>query len=56
MFRQQDRNCNVFELLETACLELSVMATRQHIKLRTEGGSFEHVVYKRMIWGMLLAL
>ena len=43
-------NSNVFNLLETACLKLSVMATKQQ-KLQTE-----HLVYKRMVWGMLLAL
>ena len=55
MFGQQDSNSNVFTLLETACLELSVMATKHH-KSETESGSFEDLVYKRMVWGMLLSL
>ena len=55
MFGQQDSNSNVFTLLETACLELSVMATKCH-KSETEIGSPEDLVYKRMVWGMLLSL
>ena len=55
MFGQQDSNCNVFKLLETACLELSVIAAKRQ-KLQVEGGSPEHLVYKRMVWGMFLAL
>ena len=55
MFGQQDSNSNVFTLLETACLELSVMATKRH-KSETESGSPEDLVYKRMVWGMLLSL
>ena len=54
MFGQQESNCNVFTLLETACLELSVMSSKRH-KVQTEGGSSEHLVYKRMVWGMFLA-
>ena len=53
LFGQQ---ANVFTLLETACLELSVMATKQHKLLKSEDGSPEHLVYKRMVWGMLLSL
>ena len=52
MFGQQDSNSNVFTLLETACLELS---TKRH-KSETESGSPEDLVYKRMVWGMLLSL
>ena len=53
MFGQQDCNLKVFNLLETSCLALSVMATKWQ-KLQ-KGGSPEHLVYKRMVWGMLLA-
>eukprot|EP00731_Ephydatia_muelleri_P026844 Em0018g944a len=49
MFGQQDSNSNVFTLLETACLELSVMATKHH-KSEAESGSPEDLVYKRMVW------
>ncbi|KAL5466919.1 hypothetical protein EMCRGX_G031082 [Ephydatia muelleri] len=48
-FGQQDSNSNVFTLLETACLELSVMATKRH-KSGTESGFPEDLVYKRMVW------
>ena len=52
MFGQQDSNSNVFHVLETACLELSIMSSKRD-KSETEGGS---PLYKRMIWGMLLSL
>ncbi|KAL5466959.1 hypothetical protein EMCRGX_G031124 [Ephydatia muelleri] len=44
MFGQPDSNSNVFNLLETACLKLSVMAKKQQKSLT------EHLVYKRMVW------
>ena len=52
MFEQQDCNPNVFHVLESACLELSITSSKRN-KSETEG---ESPVYKKMIWGMLLAL
>ncbi|KAL5475165.1 hypothetical protein EMCRGX_G027231 [Ephydatia muelleri] len=46
MFGQQDSNSNVFHVLETSCLELSIMSSKRN-KWETVGGS---PVYKRMIW------
>ena len=50
MFVKQDNsNANVIKLLETACLDLAVMSSKR------EGRPPEHLIYKRMVWGTLLA-
>ena len=54
MFGKQGSTLNVFTLLETACLDLAVVSLK--LKLEAEGRLSEHLVYKRMVWGMLLVL
>ena len=44
--------CNVFKLLEDACLDLAKL----QYKMQSDMRSSERIVYKRMVWGMLLDL
>ena len=55
MFGKQDSTLNVFKLLEIACLDMAVVSLKQSKKFE-EGRLASHLVYKRMIWGMLLIL
>ena len=44
------QNNDVFELLEKACLYLAGSSSK---KIESEGKLSEHLVYKRLVWGML---
>ena len=53
MLGKQDSTLDVFKLLETACLDLAVVSLKWRLE---EGRLAEHLVYKRIVWGMLLVL
>ena len=55
IFGKQDSTLNVFKLLETACLHLAVVSLKMRT-LEAKGRLSYHLVYKRMVWGMLLVL